>query len=92
MSHDASQISTKKLEEVDSADTLAVLVEAVIMWAKNKNIPSVTVSDIRENHALNYMQAKLVFDALSRRFPVTGQHLLFAKSRGHYAHGELFYC
>jgi len=72
-------------------DLLAARVEAVIQWAKSENVPSVTVTAIQRNHGLNYAQAKGVFDALAHRFPVTGWDLLFAKSRGHYAHGESFY-
>lgn len=97
MIHETDTESPKPVAEAESlvgvvsTDLLAARVEAVIEWAKKEEIPSVTVSAIQRNHGLNYVQAKGVFAALAQRFPVTGWDLLFAKSRGHHAHGESFY-
>lgn len=75
----------------DVVDLVAARAKDVIEWARSEQIPSVTVAAIQHHFSLSYEQAAEVFSKLAKQFPVSGWSLLFAKSQGHYAHGNLFY-
>lgn len=88
----AHQESYPQQEEATFPLVTAVTRAAQILtWAREQALPCLDAHDISLRLDINYTQAMEVYNKLATRFPVSGHQILFAKSRGHYVHGDTYY-